>query len=334
MNKFFSSFEEVIADENFLAWYLQTDLTKAKLWQNWLTQNPEQQPVVNDAIHYLESIQLAEAVVPNYQVKQAHERLMASIKTTQAPVVHLARNKKFRWIAAAAAVVVLIIGAYQYTATSGANQLKLNTQYGQLAKYKLPDGSGVMLNANSKITLNKNWKQGSNREVWLEGEGFFEVQKTKEKTPFIVHTSGMDILVTGTRFNVVNRGAERNVLLTEGSVTLKLSNGKELKMLPGDFVKLNNRQPEKIKAPEEQILAWKQAKLVFQNTAMKEVAKTINLHYGIEVTLGKGVELKKITGILPNNNLDVLLKALEATMDFTIYRGDKKITISNTQQAL
>ncbi len=44
------------------------------------------------------------------------------------------------------------------------------------------------------------------------------VKKTTEKRRFIVHTGGMDIIVTGTQFNVVNRDGERNVLLKEGSV--------------------------------------------------------------------------------------------------------------------
>lgn len=64
----------------------------------------------------------------------------------------------------------------------------------------LPDGSTIWLNAGSKLYFENDFK-GKTREVRLEGEGFFDIVK-KTGQPFIVHTSGADIRVLGTAFNV------------------------------------------------------------------------------------------------------------------------------------
>src|SRR5688572_5690108 len=329
VNKHFSSFEEVIADEDFLAWYCGTDNKKATLWQQWLADNLQYKPLVDKGILYLNELIIAEKQIPIQQVEDAHERLLESLNV-EAKLVEMRPNRLKWWLSAAAAVLVIILGTVFWK--SDDSQLQINTIYGQVAEYKLPDGSKVMLNANSKLSLKNGWEDNEKREVWIEGEAFFYVRKSRTKTEFIVHADQMDIIVTGTQFNVVNRQGENNVLLKEGSVTLKIKDGQVIKLLPGDFVKVNNAQPQKESAPQEKVLAWTRAKLVFENTTIQEAAKIISNHYGVRVVLGKGVEQKTVSAILPNNSLDVLLKALEATMDFQITRNDKEIVIKAAQQ--
>ena len=71
----------------------------------------------------------------------------------------------------------MLIGGAIFWQSSTKEQLKLNTNYGQIAKHKLPDGSEVMLNANSKLCMNKSWEGKGDREVWIEGEAYFHVKK-------------------------------------------------------------------------------------------------------------------------------------------------------------
>ena len=66
------------------------------------------------------------------------------------------------------------------------------------------------------------------------------------------------------------------------------------------------------------------------HSAVKEAAEIIKQHYGLEVKLmDENLSGKTITGIMPNDNLDVLLQSLEATQEFTIKRIDNVITIAN-----
>jgi transmembrane sensor len=328
VTKHFSSFEDVIADEDFIAWYAKSSASKAAAWEAWLAQNPQYQPFVDESIQYLDAIKLSDKPVNDGQIEAAHDKLMKSIGT-ETPIVEMKPRRFKWWLSAAAAILILIAGTALWI-NSKEDQVKLNTGYGQIAKHVLPDGSEVMLNANSKLRLSKTWEENADREVWLEGEAFFHVKKTSTKNRFIVHADGMDIIVTGTQFNVVNRSGESNVLLKEGSVTLKTKDGQELKLVPGDFVKINDRQPLKEATPEEKVLAWTQAKLMFENTPLSEAAKIISQHYGLKVTVQKEVAERPVAGILPNDNLDVLLKALEA-MNLRITRKDKEVIISAPQ---
>lgn len=320
--------EAVIADEEFFAWRYGTDAAKAQAWQFWLAANPDYQPLVNEAIACLDEITIADKAVPASQTEAAHGRLIQAIAEAQTPVRPMHTRRLWVWMAAAATLLAAIIG-YQVL-TPQKQGTVLAAAYGQVSRHTLPDGSVVTLNANSRITLGDDWAPNKTREVWLEGEGFFEVNQTAAKTGFVVHAAGMDVVVTGTKFNLVNRGSEQSVLLTEGSVTLKTLEGKEVCMAPGEFVKLAEREPKKIVAPQAELLAWKEAKLVFNNANMSHVAAIIKRHYGINVQLADGVAEKTVTGILPNNNLNALLEALQAAKGLRITQANNGITIANT----
>jgi ferric-dicitrate binding protein FerR (iron transport regulator) len=78
----------------------------------------------------------------------------------------------------------------------------------------------------------------------------------------------------------------------------------------------------------DSVTAWKEHKLSFDNTSLKDVAAIIKEQYGVTVRLdGERVGEKTVSGIMPNNNLDVLLKALEATTEFKIVQRDDEISI-------
>ncbi|MGN6164835.1 MAG: FecR family protein [Flavisolibacter sp.] len=323
----FNSVEEVIADNYFRAWYFKNDESKARQWELWLLQNEQYVPMVQQGISLMNDMNIREKNVSPDQVQEAYQKLERFLNA--APVVEMKPRKNRWWMTAAAAAVLLLIAGFAYWNTMANNKTTLGAAYGSIREYKLPDGSHVTLNANSEIVVSKEWQKGTDREVWLKGEAFFKVQKTPAKNKFIVHANNMDIIVTGTQFNVISREEESSVLLTEGSVTLKTPDGKEVYMKPGDFVKLENNAPAKKPADEERILAWKQSKLDFENTPMNEVAKIISRHYGIKVSLENStVGEKKISGMMPNDNLDVLIEALEATGEYKIAKANNEIIIS------
>ena len=102
-------------------------------------------------------------------------------------------------------------------------------------------------------------------------------------------------------------------------------------MVPGDFISLNNNLPQKETAPEEKVLAWTQAKLFFDKTPLVDAAKIISQHYGVKVTVDKEIENESVDGILSNDNLEILLKALEAAKGFRTTKTKEEIIISRPQ---
>jgi ferric-dicitrate binding protein FerR (iron transport regulator) len=177
------------------------------------------------------------------------------------------------------------------------------------------------MNANSRLSYSSNWKDGEDREVWIDGEAFFHVQKTALKSRFIVHTEHFDVIVTGTQFNVSNRHGKDNVLLQEGSVTLRTKDGRILQMKPGDFVAFDSSLLKKKPGCTQEMLAWKEQKLVLDHTSISQLAGIITDLYGTHVRLeGDSTPYKTVTAMLPNNNLNILIKTLEATTEFDIVR--------------
>jgi ferric-dicitrate binding protein FerR (iron transport regulator) len=321
----FNSIEEVIANDHFRAWYFKNDESKAKEWENWLLLNQQYILLVEESIALMNELNIREKELAPEQTLAAFQKLQVALEA--APLIEIRPQRK-RWWIPAAAVLLLIVGFAYWN--NSIKKTTLGSSYGTIRQYQLPDGSQVMLNANSKIILSKEWEKGTDREVWLKGEAFFKVQKTPLKSKFIVHADNMDIIVTGTQFNVVNREEESSILLIEGSVTISTYDGNKMYLQPGDFVKIENSLPTKEPIDQQRVLAWKQAKLDFENTPISEVAKIIARHYGIKVNLADStVGEKKISGVMPNDNLDVLIEALEATGEFKVTKAKDVIIISD-----
>lgn len=321
-NREFNSIEEVLADEFFQAWYYKNDEMRARQWALWLQEHPQYTSLVDETIAVMDDMQMIEKQVSDNQTEKAWQKVESVIKENNKKV----NIRKGWWLPAAAAMLLLVAGLIFWNVLD--KKRALESDYGKVVEYSLPDGSKVTLNSNSKVLVSKKWKNNK-REIWLNGEAFFKVQKLTSKDRFVVHTENMDIIVTGTQFNVISREEESSILLTEGSVTIKTKDGKELFMKPGDFVKIENNQPLKQVADKESILAWKQFKISFENTTMSNVAKTIFTHYGVKVHFSdEALEQKKISGIMPNDNLDILINALEATGEFKISKSNKGLLIS------
>lgn len=329
MEQNFLHVEDIIADECFQAWYFGTNAAKAAEWEATMSANTSIAELVVEARLIMDALSVKEKEVEERKHMSAEKRLMNTLTVageTPTPVIGMKRRKLW-WYAAAAILLLAVSSAVLWRNVRSAEMVQ--TTYGEIRTQQLPDGSKVMLNANSEITYSEGWEKGAEREVWLKGEAFFHVQKTPAKSRFVVHADNFDVIVTGTQFNVVNRAGKTNVMLTEGGVTIKTKDGKEICMVPGDFVEINDLQPEKKTAREENILAWREKKLFFDNTPLKEAVKKIEDHYGVIITLSNdSIGNKPIFGIVPNDNLDVLLEALEA-MEFHVIRNNRIITITN-----
>jgi transmembrane sensor len=325
MAKNFQVVEDVAADETFLGWYFKESEEKIRLWEEWLRDNPDQQQLASEAVEFMNKLSRKEITVDTAKIEQKLSQLNDRINDAGAAVIPMRSSRKRWWIAAAAAVLLLIGGITYFKVNQSTCCPEMDTTYGEVRSNQLPDGSTMILNANSTAKLSESWEKGKDREVWLNGEAFFKVTKTLQKTRFIVHAGDLDVIVTGTQFNVLNRNGKTTVLLTEGSVILRTKDGKELAMKPGDYAEMDNQLVERKPVKEENILAWKENRLAFDNAPLREVAQIITNHYGVKVILPDEVAnaATPLTGIMSNNNLDDLLEAIEVAANVRISRTDK-----------
>jgi len=121
----------------------------------------------------------------------------------------ISRNPAYRIAISTAASMVLILLLHFLLSVT-----RLENDTAQAQAIRLPDHSRVILSKNSTMSHPKYWWK---REVKLEGDAYFEVEKGKK---FIVKTKEGDVSVMGTRFQVSGTGDGVTVTCYEGIVGL------------------------------------------------------------------------------------------------------------------
>lgn len=208
--------------------------------------------------------------------------------------------------------------------------VEYSTPAGVRKTFILPDSSVVYLNSESKISFPKEFKS-KERWVHLDGEGFFEVKKNKNKR-FIVKTNNIDIRVYGTVFNVRSYGRIKSIetTLVSGSVSILPKYGKEILLKPNQKATFN-KQTKNISINEvcvKKYTAWKDGAIVFSDTPMKEAIIVLEKWYGIQIELQDESLLKyKFTGYLKDKSLSQVLNLLSQSspIAYSIDKGKVKI---------
>ena len=240
-------------------------------------------------------------------------------------------KNRFKKIMAQAAIFILLIGlggAISYVfINSASNQEIYQAKYtvksplGQMTELKLPDGTFVLLNSGSKIEYNTDFSQGQ-REIFLEGEAFFDVEKDTEH-PFMVKSKVLDVRVYGTSFNVQAYPGEEifSTTLVEGSISVMDKAGKEIAQLkPGDnasFAKDENRLIVQ-KVNTGIYTSWREGQVTFRNEKLKDIAKLIERWYNVEIII-RSEELgneRYFGTILKNKPIDQILGVFKLTTVF------------------
>lgn len=230
-----------------------------------------------------------------------------------------------RWLAGmAAAVTMIVVLSFYWTEFQG-SESRVTTAYGEQLAIDLPDGSAVVINGNSTVRFDEEWATDADREVWVEGEAFFEVVHTKNNSKFVVHTdNGMDVQVLGTKFNVKTRRGKTEVMLQEGKVRLDLvkDEGKETMTLePGELATLADSELMKVKIKPNVYASWKDHKLFFDQTPLRDIALILEDTYGIRVVFETDeIASRKLSGEIASDDAEDILRAIQETLDVNIIR--------------
>lgn len=203
----------------------------------------------------------------------------------------------------------------------------ITTPRGGQYRIILPDDSEVLLNASSSLRFAKNIETQKLREVELTGEGFFKVRKSKEK-PFIVYTSGQEVRVLGTVFNV-NAYNQTGVMTTllEGSVEIN----KQKIIKPGQQgISVHSAEAPIIKTVEvEDYVDWVNKQFIFRDEKISDIMERLSRWYDFDVLYAKSVD-KTVTfnGELSRYaSVNDVLKFLSKTSSLRFEITNKTITV-------
>lgn len=176
---------------------------------------------------------------------------------------------------------------YFHSVSKPIQYAEISTLPGCVLRYELPDKSVVWLNSGSRLKYPLQFK-GDKREVFLAGEGYFQV-KADKKHPFYVDTpSKLRVFVYGTHFDV-NAYSDDNAVetvLEEGKVYVMLSDRRSVyNLYPGESLKYDKMtggiQINDVDIDER--TAWKDGKLVFRNATLEEIFRKLERRFNVRI---------------------------------------------------
>ena len=347
--------EDLLADESFINFCRRTSPSDIEKWQRYAAQNDEQRLQVEIARQLFNDLFLALADEDLKEQETILKRkLLAADASSFASASEVLERKRSVFfplfkVASAAAIVLLIIGAYFFITQRKETKEDLRSftvANGERKSFQLADGSLVTLNAGSKISIDKNYGQ-SDRDIYLEGEAFFDV-KHNTALPFVVHTTAMNVKALGTAFNVKAYPGERlsEAALIRGlvEVTLNENDGRKLLLHPNQKVQWdanNSSSSSSLSANDEnktesnrlkhliqplktteggdiKEVAWTSNKLIFDDETLGDIAVVFERWYGVKINFADDdVRNIRFTGTFQKEELRTVLDLWRESKKFT-----------------
>ncbi|WKN44935.1 FecR family protein [Tunicatimonas pelagia] len=337
------SVDDFVRDPYFQQWVVRPQDEHHLFWNRWLREHPEQLPTVAQAWEDIQTLNLRSDPKDNADFitvwETLYDNLQATSEGSKASPISTARSPKLRhWLSAAAIAGLAFFTFFYLKIISASDETTFITNAGETQNITLPDGSQVILNANSALSYSAQWQDSAefsvaDRSVKLTGEAFFKVNKRinprDQPVKFTVHTQDLSISVLGTEFNVKQQEAAVKVVLTEGQVQLhNPAKTVDLTMAPGELVEYSfqTHQASKTEVNPQVYTAWKESRYVFEDMALADVRTLIENIYGKQVTIeSDSLKSRQITATIPNTELSVLLAILKETLGIKVIQTEHQI---------
>ncbi|SDL49220.1 ferric-dicitrate binding protein FerR, regulates iron transport through sigma-19 [Catalinimonas alkaloidigena] len=328
--------KELAQDESFQQWVLQGDRTSHAFWTQWVQEHPEKREDVEEARHFLTSLRFRQHALTSEELTQMWERIDHA---TAPPALRVTSRWGMGQRVAATVALLLTLGAalYLWQARTPAEYV---TAFGETREIILPDGTVALLNGNTRLRLADTWDAAHVREVWLDGEAFFQVthqEAYEENARFRVHTADLDVEVLGTEFNVTTATQGTQVVLETGKVRVDLAPSQlaqEVVMEPGELVAFSRatRQVEQRPVNTERYTSWTDRYLVIDDMSLHEIGELITRTYGRPVIIADtSLAQQHLSGNLPADNLELLLDALAMSRNLAITYENDNILIKRKE---
>nr|WP_295933042.1 FecR family protein [uncultured Dyadobacter sp.] len=356
------SVEDFVWDDFFRQWTLSPTPETDELWDDWIDANPEMLEKIEQAKAIVLSLRLHEPEIDdseiNKVVKQTVGRITGAEEEKQRSAFRRIPVFSIPWMQFAASVAfIVLLGWAVYSVTvqrESEPQLgqqdniirrsesftEKNNNTTQTIEIALSDGSRISLAPKGRIRYPEQF-DGERREVFLEGEAFFDIARDPDH-PFLVYANGLVTKVLGTSFRIKAYGGSREV-------TVEVKTGKVSVFAQSD-PHLNEKVADKalqgvILTPNQKIIyARDEVKMVktlvekpemvvpkaeiplfeFEDTPASEVFGTIAKAYGIDILYDEAL-LKDcpLTARLDNqtlhDKLNIICKAVES--DYEVVDG-------------
>lgn len=306
-------------------------------FDTWLQEAPERNRIIFEEVKkdYTDAQEVDDVAVTD--TNTAFARMIAAAQRRQSvvqdtPMVTSGRKlwaPRYLKTTSVAAVLFILVGlGFWWTKTNrlnrGSNDMaaaidwqEVTVDFGHQINLTLNDGSLVRLAPGSRFRYPRAFDQ-KERNVYLEGEAFFEVSRDTSR-PFIVQTQNLQTRVLGTSFNIEAYGKQalEKVVVVTGKVSVSKTAGGKPELLayltPNKQLKFNGADSayHVSEIPVNIVAAVKSGKLVFDGSTMQEIGEAIQRRYGVAVHFSAArIARKRLTTMLDYSSIDHLANML------------------------
>lgn len=311
---------------------------ESRLVENWLSGNG----VENDEWKHMDDTARKQWL--SYLYRDVQKSIQLKDEDRNIVPINPAPNlRAWKLIASIAGIFILLYGLYTAwpnleNRISTVSYNELSVPSGMCKLLVLNDGTRLWLNSGSSLKYPGRFK-GKKREVYLQGEAYFEVVHNAD-IPFIVHAGKLSTRVLGTTFNIraYKDDPDVKVTLFTGKVEVirEISNKETSKLilLPKQVATYRKDAGSLIKTTVSNIsinqyLAWKDGKLIFDETPVSEVLRRLSLAYGVKFILtDEKINRCTITGAFNvNQKIEEVLQSISISIDGKFVKDANSFTL-------
>jgi transmembrane sensor len=265
------------------------------------------------------------------------------------------RSTRARIIAVAA---TLLIGIWSLATWYVLERNTYATDIGEQRSVVLSDGSTLELNSRSRVRIRYTEAQ---RDVdLLEGQAIFRVAHNTSR-PFVVHSGITNVLAVGTQFDVYKKPAVTIVTVIDGRVQVlarapsstapaapaatplssaawERGEGNAVFLSAGEQIIMPADKPARTADPSPgatpqpanvaTATAWTQHNLVFESSALTEVAEEFNRYNRRPLVItDPGIASMRISGMFSSVDPAIFLNFLRAQPELKVEETDREIRI-------
>ena len=327
-------------EDHILLKYLKKECTEEELQiiNEWMNESEENVSYLFSLEELYDSVKLnryTQKATLDKAEKQLRERI-EQLTPKQRPQLRVRNLMKY------VAVFILLLGIggiiYHQVDNNAVFQFQdeiVQTSMSSVKEILLPDSTRVWLNQSAIIRYPESF-QADTREVFLEGEAYFEVSKDKTK-PFIVHTDALQVKVLGTSFNLKCQEGSNiaEASLIEGTVEVKSKNsGGQIVLSPGQKAELDQVTGQlQVKQVNTKLDAvWHNGLIPFEQANLHDIAKTLERFYDVEIVLAPNIDSCTYSGVIHRREgIDSVLNSLKNSIPISYEINRSKIYINRAR---
>ncbi|HEX5170044.1 MAG TPA: FecR domain-containing protein [Cyclobacteriaceae bacterium] len=346
------SVDDFITDDNFIRWVQFPSDETNLFWSEFTAKNPRKLSDVEEAVRFLKSFGNQTPELPREKLLRLHQQIIDRIDVpVSASTVHeivRSRSRKNRTYLYAAVITMALLAFASWWLVNlspsvdyiepVAVQKKRSVSHlrehvipkGKRSRITLEDGTHVWINADSKLKYSPDFLKGATRDVYLQGEAFFDVTSDKSH-PFIVHVQGVEIKVLGTSFNVKGYEGDSRIeaTLVHGKITIAGDSAYDNVTLAANqravFLKEKRNLLVENNVETDTYTSWRQGVLVFDDQPLYEILPILERTFNVSIHTDEASSLDcRFTAKINNKSLKEVLELFRTsdTIGYTIAGSD------------